>query len=117
MILEILQIKTVTLGALLDFGQTSGLFTLTGFMFRQFLAFRDMKRDVADLKEAKNKAEQEAKELADKNEEKELQREAVYQQILEEVREVKVEFREVKVEFRLLKGQKNETTTPQKTDS
>ena len=108
--LELLQIKTVTLGALLDFGQTSGLFTLAGFMFRQFLAFRDMKRDISDLKEAKAKAEQEAKEQADKNEEKELQREAVYQQILEEVRELKLE-------FRLMKELKNETTTPQKTDS
>ncbi len=106
MILEILQIKTVTLGALLDFGQTSGLFAMMGFMFRQFLSFRDMKRDVTDLKEAKDKAEQSAKELADKNEEKELQREAVYQQILEEVREVKIEFRLFK------ELQKNENSSP-----
>ena len=109
-VLNILQIKTVTLGALLDFGQTSGLFTLAGFLARQYLAFRDMKRDISDLKEAKAKAEQEAKEQADKNEEKELQREAVYQQILEEVRELRVE-------FRLMKGLKQETPTAQKIDS
>lgn len=104
MILETL--NNISLGELLDFGQTSGLFAVMGFMFRQFLAFRDMKRDISDLQTAKDKAEQCSKEQADKSEEKELQREAVYQQILEEVREIKTEFRLFKINQNLPLTQK-----------
>ncbi len=92
----LLLLETMSMKDGLDFFQTTGLFSALGWTFRQFLVFRDLKAEVKLLNEWKVEQAQTRKEELEKQEEKELQREVIQQQILTEVRELAFDVRSIK---------------------
>ncbi len=92
----LLLLETMSLKDGLDFVQTTGLASALGWSFRQFLAFRDLRNEVKLLKEWKIEFIQSKEKESDKQEEKELRREVIQQQILTELRELAFDVRTIK---------------------
>lgn len=92
----LLLLETMSLKDGIDLFQSFGLGSAFAWSFRQFLAFRDLKTEVKLLKEWKTEFIQSKEKESDKQEEKELQREVIQQQILTELRELAFDVRTIK---------------------